>query len=55
MKIRLIDWLELVDIFMDDCSTNGLSANAIDKKARKVAAAYLIKDLALMPQEHPEI
>lgn len=51
MKIRLIDWLELVDIFMDDCSTNGLSAIAIDKKTRKVVATILVKDLALMPQD----
>ncbi len=51
MKVKLVDWLELVDLFIDDCSTNGLSAIAIAKKTRKVAAAYLVKDLALMPQD----
>lgn len=51
MKVRLVDWLELIDLFMDDCSTNGLSVIAIEKKTRKVIAVLLVQDLALMPQE----
>lgn len=51
MKVTLVDWFEYLDPFMNDCCTNGLSAIALDRKTRKVAAAILVNDLALMRED----
>jgi len=49
METTFVDWLEFVDYWMDHCSSNGLSVVAIDEKEHRVAGAFIVRDLLMVP------
>jgi len=48
-ETKFIDWLEFVDYWMDHCSSNGLSVIAISRKDARVAGAFIVRDLLMVP------
>lgn len=49
MKTEMVDWVEFVDYWMDDCSSNGLSVVALDEVNIRVAGAFIVRDLLMVP------
>ena len=49
MKVTLEDWIEFMDFFMDESSTNGLSVICIDTDKHRIAGAFIVKDLLMEP------
>ena len=45
-----MDWVEFVDYWMDHCSSNGLSVIAVDPKCNRVAGAFIVRDLLMIPE-----
>lgn len=50
MKTELHDWVEFVDYWMDHCSSNGMSVMAIDEEKHRVAGAFIVRDLLMIPE-----
>ena len=48
-EATFLDWLEFVDYWMDHCSSNGLSVIAIDEETHRVAGAFIVRDLLMIP------
>jgi ribosomal protein S18 acetylase RimI-like enzyme len=50
MKTELHDWVEFVDYWMDHCSSNGLSVVCVDEEKHRVAGAFIVRDLLMVPE-----
>ena len=49
MKTHLYDWVEFVDYWMDHCSSNGMRVFAFDEENHRVAGAFIVRDLLMVP------
>jgi len=49
METQLHDWVEFIDYWMDHCTSNGLSVIAIDTDKGRVAGAFTVRELIMMP------
>lgn len=49
METKLHDWVEFVDCWMDHCSSNGLSVVCLDEAKHRVAGAFIVRDLLMVP------
>lgn len=54
MKTTLADWVEFVDYWADHCSENGMSVVALDEKNHRVAGAFIVRDLLMVPEGFDE-
>lgn len=50
METKLHDWVEFVEYWMDHCSSNGLSIMCLDEAKHRVAGAFIVRDLLMVPQ-----
>ena len=48
-RASIKDWVEFVDYWMDHCSTNGLSVMCLDPMDHRVAGAFIVRDLLMIP------
>ena len=53
-EATFLDWLEFVDYWMDHCSSNGMSVIAIDEETHRVAGAFIVRDLLMVPEGFAE-
>jgi hypothetical protein len=53
-KASIKDWVEFVDYWMDHCSTNGLSVMCLDPHNHRVAGAFIVRDLLMIPDGFDE-
>jgi len=49
MKTEFLDWVEFVEYWMDHCASNGMSVIAIDEGAHRIAGAFIVRDLLMVP------
>lgn len=48
--VSFLDWIEFVEYWMDHCSSNGMSVIAIDEESHRIAGAFIVRDLLMIPE-----
>ena len=47
--VSFLEWIEFVEHWMDHCSSNGMSVIAIDEENHRIAGAFIVRDLLMIP------
>lgn len=50
-KPILLDWIEFILFFIDECSTNGLSVFVRDETTQRIAGVFIARDINNVPQD----